>query len=197
MDLVEFLKEHKVEFKQSGEHKMKRTKERWRWVRKFVGLYKVSTRGRVWSKKGGQWGLKHYLSPNPDKDGYIRVTLFKKGVRSYHMVHKLVLEAFVGPKPDGMEACHFPDRNPANNNLENLRWGSKKDNADDREQHGKTLRGEKANGAKATKLQVIKIRKMFKTGKYPTVRAIANRINLPIGVVRDIIKFATWRHVCS
>jgi hypothetical protein len=36
-------------------------------------------------------------------------------------IHGAVLEAFVGPRPEGMEACHN-NGNPAANRLENLRW---------------------------------------------------------------------------
>ncbi|WP_248099523.1 HNH endonuclease signature motif containing protein [Corynebacterium kefirresidentii] len=36
-------------------------------------------------------------------------------------VHRLVMAAFVGPCPDGMEVCHN-DGNPANNYVGNLRY---------------------------------------------------------------------------
>ena len=39
-----------------------------------------------------------------------------------HMVHVLILTAFVGPRPDGYCACHGPDFDTANNRLSNLRW---------------------------------------------------------------------------
>lgn len=42
-------------------------------------------------------------------------------------VHPLVLEAFVGPRPPGMEACHA-DGNKTNNALSNLRWDTKRAN---------------------------------------------------------------------
>lgn len=45
-------------------------------------------------------------------------------------VHSLVLEAFVGPCPPGMEARHRDD-DPTNNALENLVWGSRSQNSDD------------------------------------------------------------------
>ncbi|MGC5078489.1 HNH endonuclease signature motif containing protein [Agrococcus sp. DT81.2] len=38
-------------------------------------------------------------------------------------VHHLVLEAFVGPRPDGMFGCHWND-DPYDNRLENLRWAT-------------------------------------------------------------------------
>jgi hypothetical protein len=47
-------------------------------------------------------------------------------------VHRLVLEAFIGPCPPGMEACHYPDPSRQNNHVGNLRWDTKQENAHDR-----------------------------------------------------------------
>src|SRR5437762_1567770 len=38
----------------------------------------------------------------------------------YFSVSGLVLTAFVGPRPTGFHACHFPDRSRGNNRLDNL-----------------------------------------------------------------------------
>ncbi len=50
-------------------------------------------------------------------------------------VHQLVLEAFVGPCPSGLECRHL-DGNPDNNQLENLRWGTRLENMADKKLHG-------------------------------------------------------------
>jgi len=46
------------------------------------------------------------------------------------LVHRLVLEAFVGPCPDGMEACHL-DSDKTNNRVSNLRWDTHLENMRD------------------------------------------------------------------
>lgn len=51
-------------------------------------------------------------------------------------VHRLVLEAFVGPCPDGMVACHWDD-NPENNHLNNLRWDTESSNQRDKVRNGR------------------------------------------------------------
>lgn len=51
-------------------------------------------------------------------------------------IHSLVLEAFVGPRPDGMEGCHN-DGDPANNHLANLRWDTRAANNQDTLRHGR------------------------------------------------------------
>lgn len=50
-------------------------------------------------------------------------------------IHRLVLEAFVGPCPDGMKALHA-DGNKTNNNVKNLRWGTSAENNLDIVKHG-------------------------------------------------------------
>jgi hypothetical protein len=71
------------------------------------------------------------LRQRADSDGYLRVTL-SDGSRSQTFgVHRLVLLAFVGPCPDGMEACHGPQGRGVNH-LSELRWGTKLENEQDK-----------------------------------------------------------------
>lgn len=57
------------------------------------------------------------------------------GKKKYYYVHVLVLDAFVGPRPKGMEACHN-DGDGTNNKLSNLRWDTHKANIQDSISHG-------------------------------------------------------------
>jgi hypothetical protein len=61
---------------------------------------------------------------------YLVVTLYRDGRPKSVSVHRLVLLAFVGPCPDGLEGLHWDD-DPANNRLSNLRWGTPGDNQRD------------------------------------------------------------------
>lgn len=70
---------------------------------------------------------------NP-RSGHMTVSLCRDGRCVKRYVHQLVLSAFVGPKPDGMEGCHY-DGDPANNRLENLRWGTHEENMQDAVRH--------------------------------------------------------------
>lgn len=108
--------------------------EEWRPVVGYEGLYEVSDFGRVRSLERPQLGGRpgRILKPTRTLAGNARVavTLCNRGKRSSRSVHRLVLEAFVGTRPDGMECCHFDD-DPTNNNLANLRWDTRCANRQD------------------------------------------------------------------
>lgn len=93
--------------------------------------YEVSTLGRVRRRA-------RVLKPFANSNGYLRVSLSAKRARRVAFVHVLVLEAFVGPCPPGMEARHVHDRDPRNCCLWNLAWGTDKQNGSDRVRHGST-----------------------------------------------------------
>jgi hypothetical protein len=63
--------------------------------------------------------------------GYLRVNLTRDGENCPRLVHQLVLGAFVGPCPPGMEGCHYPDPDRRNCRLDNLRWGTHAENMRD------------------------------------------------------------------
>jgi hypothetical protein len=49
------------------------------------------------------------------------------GNRSHRYVHDLMLEAFVGPRPEGEECLHADDIG-SHNVIGNLRWGTRTEN---------------------------------------------------------------------
>lgn len=109
-------------------------------------------------------------------------------------VHRLVLEAFVGPCPDGMEGCHFPDRNPANNRLENLRWDTPKSNAADKVIHGTDNTGERHGLAKLTDEIVLAIRADHATGNF-TYPQLGRKYNVDATTIYKIVKRKRWAHI--
>ncbi len=119
------------------------TKERWKDVPDYEGRYSVSDRGRVRSlprtitdKTGRPRFLRGKILKPILWEGYLSANLNKQGKSQRFGIHRLVLLAFVGPCPDSMECRHFPDRDRSNNKLENLQWGTPKENQHDRIEHG-------------------------------------------------------------
>lgn len=111
--------------------------EEWRPVVRWEGVYEVSSLGRVRRVNPGKGSSRDgVLFGTRLPSGHIAVTLRDSPRYERTMLHRLVLEAFVGPCPEGMEACHFPDRDPSNNRLSNLRWGTRSENRFDAVKHG-------------------------------------------------------------
>ncbi|MEQ1519698.1 MAG: NUMOD4 motif-containing HNH endonuclease [Aestuariivirga sp.] len=111
--------------------------EIWKDVVGFEGAYQVSNLGRVRSldhrvrlvSRGVETTR---LSPGKilrpgtsKKSGHQSVLLGRGNSRP---VHQLVLEAFVGPRPEGCIDTLHEDHDPSNNKLDNIRWGTRSEN---------------------------------------------------------------------
>ena len=109
--------------------------EEWKTVPGYEGLYEVSNLGnaRSLARVDAQGGRRRQRTLKPsrmDIRGHRGIKLRRDGVVKSRYVHQLVLEAFIGPCPDGLEACHWNDV-PDDNRLENLRWATKSANRHD------------------------------------------------------------------
>jgi HNH endonuclease/NUMOD4 motif len=116
--------------------------ERWAAVPGWEHLYEVSDGGRVRTiARTIQYitGRDHYYAARilagSDFQGYRTVSLGSRADSVPHRVHRLVLGAFVGPCPEGMECRHL-NGDRADNRLENLAWGTPHENGMDRLRHG-------------------------------------------------------------
>jgi hypothetical protein len=86
--------------------------------------YEVSNLGRVRSHKQNTARI---LKPTPQRSGHLQLWLRRDGKTVPVRVHRLVLEAFVSPCPDGCVGTHKDD-DPSNNLLENLEWNTQSNN---------------------------------------------------------------------
>lgn len=94
--------------------------------------YQASTNGRIRSFK---WGAERILKTQTARSGHQRVSISNAGVSRPQLIHQLVLQAFVGPCPDGM-LCRHLNGDPADNRLSNLAWGTASENVRDAVLHG-------------------------------------------------------------
>jgi hypothetical protein len=114
--------------------------EQWRDVVGYEGIYSVSDEGRVRSEervievagagRAGPWRRvkARIMKQHADPRGQMHLGLHFDGIQEMVVVQRLVLAAFVGPCPPGMESQHR-DGNLANNTLANLRYVTRRDNA--------------------------------------------------------------------
>lgn len=108
--------------------------EEWRDVPEYNGYYQVSNTGKVrstsrWVKSGkGAYIRAGKLKATSNwGQGYPTLTLYLDGKQETVAVHSLVAAAFIGPRPVGMDVCHF-DGNKENNSIENLRYDTRSAN---------------------------------------------------------------------
>lgn len=95
--------------------------EKWKDIRGFEGLYRVSNTGKVFSIRRNI-----ELKGKIDRYGYKMVVLWN-GKNNYRTVHRLVAEAFVEQK-EGCNVVNHLDCNKLNNNADNLEWTTVKEN---------------------------------------------------------------------
>jgi hypothetical protein len=108
-------------------------------------------------------------------------------------VHRLILEAFVGPRPEGMEACHN-DGDKTNNHWNNLRWDTHKNNLADRKLHGTDSAGSKHGQSKLTEPEVLQIRALYKAGGIAQ-KELGKQFGVTPAVISRIINRKNWNHV--
>lgn len=114
---------------------------------KELGSYTVRPDGKVLSQSGWRGLELRALSSFPNEDGYHFVRLVIGGKRKKWLVHSLMAEMFLEKKPGpGFQVRHL-NGDKTDNRVENLAWGTAKDNANDRDLHGKTSRGRKHTNA--------------------------------------------------
>jgi hypothetical protein len=110
--------------------------EEWRPVVGTEGEFEVSNLGHVVSVAPAGVRTARNLNPSGSKGRYRLVAIRYPG-RGWvnRLVHHLVLEAFVGPRPQDQECLH-DDNDGSNNRLTNIKWGTKKENRADQHRHG-------------------------------------------------------------
>lgn len=155
--------------------------------------YAITKDGRVWSKPRFGKGSKNsggWLKPAVKDNQYLFVTL-RKGKKSFaKYIHRLILETYMGPCPDGMEGRHL-DGNRAKNELSNLEWGTPIQNQADRRRHGTYLCKDNAPIVKLTSGAVRDIRALYQTGLFSHVK-----LGIVFGIhpvtIGDVIRKETW-----
>lgn len=146
--------------------RMGRRETAWRPIVGF-SKYEVSTEGQVRRiARGNGTQVGRSLKSFPASDGYVSVSLYKDGKCRQMPVHRAVLFAFVGPPPrDGKWQGAHGDGNKSHNTLENLRWATPQENADDKIAHGTVAFGERCNRKLSNSdVATIKTLKGQKTG---------------------------------
>lgn len=179
--------------------------EKWLPVLGYEGLYEVSDMGRVRS-------LDRVIFPKPStlrpghtirflkgrvlkfgfqKSGHRTVVLSRESIEITHWVHKLVMRAFVGPRPKGRQVCHR-DGDGANNRLTNMYYGTPQQNYADSVRHGTAPRGSVCRSAILTESDVYELRYGDPTSP---IEWWASKFGMSVRHLRNVRRGDHWVHV--
>lgn len=170
--------------------------------------YRVGDDGSVWTRlkrvyrKGSEGKGVRYIPGDSwtplmaTKTGkqkkHLLVQLRNEGVIHYWLIHRLVLELFRGPCPEGMECAH-ENGIPSDNRLCNLRWTTRRDNSADKIAHGTDPKGERNPRHKLKEIEVIEILKSLDGGM--DKQMLADKYIVSRLTIWEISKGKTWKHL--
>jgi hypothetical protein len=156
--------------------------------------YRVGDDGSVWSRvRSRNWKQLRPQISGRDRRHH-KVILTRNGEHVHRYIHHLVLEAFIGPCPPGLEACHAND-NGFDNRLGNLRWDTRSSNRVEGYRNGVNHGGSKHYKAKLTEEGAIQVISMIRAGK-PN-EEIAAAFGVTRGAIHAIRSGRTWKHLLT
>ena len=169
--------------------------EHWRPVIGAGSLYEVSDTGQVRSLHAiGRPAKGGILAEHTNYKGYKRVHLRLSGHTISRLVHVLVLEAFIGPRPSSLHQCNHKNGIKSDNSSENLEWVTALENSRHSVANGlwHPHKGEAHGRSKLTNEQVKEIRRWDKGETYA---ALARVYKISPTMIRNIISRRAWRHI--
>ena len=90
--------------------------------------YYVKENGEIWRKVGKRCRVERLLKPRNSGKGYLYIAICGEGFIKKMYIHRLVALTYI-PNPDNLPFIDHIDRNKLNNNIENLRWVTRSQNA--------------------------------------------------------------------
>jgi hypothetical protein len=146
--------------------------------------YYACENGKILSMRKPEWRI---LKPITDKKKHPYVFLFRK--KEY--VHRLILYTFQG-LPGPLQECRHLDGNPSNNRISNLKWGTRKENTNDKRIHGTMPNGERSGTHKLAEKDVAEIRKMY---GLKSLRELGARFGVSHTAIRRAVLGIKWGHL--
>lgn len=141
-------------------------KEIWKDIKGYGGDYQISNYGRVYSVKSHK-----YLSQTIVGKGYLRVHLWRDGIKKGELVHRLVAIHFLD-NPNNLPQVNHKDENKENNCVDNLEWITAKENSN----YG-TVQERKAKACEKA-IKCIELDKIFQSTKIAAQELELNAPNI-------------------
>lgn len=150
-------------------------KEIWKPIEGYEGIYEISNLGRVKSLARldtiGRRIRERIMKCQPNKDGYLNITLKNENGKKTYLLHRLVAMHFV-ENPHGYDEINHIDVDPANPKASNLEWCTREYNVNYADAIEKTI---KANQKKV--IQLSKDNRYIKT--HESIKDAAKEVKIP------------------
>jgi len=162
--------------------------EIWKDIEGYVGLYKISNLGRVYSYRS-----KRCLTLPIGSQGYRVVALTNNKIKHFKL-HRLLAQTFINNPKDKPCVNHI-DGVRHNNQLWNLEWCTYKENTRHAFDTGamKNPSGEGSSKSKLKDEDVLEIRKMYAEGELQS--SLATRFNVTHSNISSIVLRKSWKHL--
>ena len=145
--------------------------EIWKPILGYETYYEISNKGRIRGLGNCKAPCKYkgkttYLSLKKERNGYLRVMLWKDGIGKHYSVHRLVAINFI-PNPKNLPVVNHKDRNKENNCINNLEWCTQKYNVNYADAHKKTVEAfKRANANRGITRKAQDTKNRLKSGAY-------------------------------
>lgn len=174
-------------------------KEIWKDIEGYEGYYQVSNLGNVRRLNKDYRSAKYkYLKPKIEKNGYLRVCLYKKTIHKFYSIHRLVALTFI-PNPDNKPTVNHINGKKDDNRIENLEWATYSEN----ELHSiyvlknnKNTQNQRQSASiigkstrKLTMLQALEIKKEYKK---ISRKELSKKYKVSVSTINKIIQNKTY-----
>jgi hypothetical protein len=164
--------------------------EVWKTVVGYEVAYEVSVLGVRRISTG------RILKQSLDSHGCPHVSLCLRGVRTTRLIAHLVADAFLPPKSSTDQVLRHLNDDPADNRIENLAWGTYRENTADSIRNGTfaTRKGSANPNAKLNDDKVREIRRLHATGNF-SQRTLARHFGVSRIMIGLIVRRQSWKYV--
>jgi hypothetical protein len=153
--------------------------------------YYISEDGQVFNKRTK--GYRQVIL-GIGRDGYNKVGLFHKGIRTYYRVHRLVAECYL-PNPNQYPQVNHINGIKTDNRLENLEWATQSQNIIHGYKNGLIPSGEKSHRSKLKKEDIDFIRENYEyKSKSFNSKTLGKMFGVGHAQILRIVKNKLWKY---